>query len=85
VAERAGAVGSFVLFVVHTSPEIDGPPVIGLAASSVPAKQRRMKGEFMKKATPGHKLTAARKAELEVLAAVRDTETDTSEMPEPTD
>ena len=61
------------------------PPVMRLAASSVPAKQRRMKGELMKKATSSHKLTAARKAELEVLAAMPDTEIDTSEMPEQTD
>jgi uncharacterized protein (DUF4415 family) len=44
-----------------------------------------MKGELMKKATSSHKLTAARKAELEVLAAMPDTEIDTSEMPEQTD
>jgi uncharacterized protein (DUF4415 family) len=44
-----------------------------------------MKGELMKKATSSHKLTAARKAELDVLAAMPDTEIDTSEMPEQTD
>src|SRR4030081_1676887 len=51
------------------------------AASSARARQRRAKGEYMKK-VPSKPLTRAQLAELKALAALPDSKIDTSDAPE---
>lgn len=72
--------GTVLLFVVHTWPDGDDTR----AASSVPERQLDRSGRLMKTVNV-RKLTTEEQAALDAVAAMPDSEIDTSDMPEVTD
>jgi uncharacterized protein (DUF4415 family)/uncharacterized DUF497 family protein len=79
-----GVIGATTVFVVHTLMEFDPDEDDDVGLSSAPARQRRAKGESMKKAAT-KALTVKQRAELAALDAMPDDQIRTDLIPEQLD